>query len=43
MSETNNGTGAPEAKRISVDVWAVVLALALVTLARLGWIPGIAW
>jgi len=43
MSE-NLKTRWPWATRgITLDVWAVLLALALVALVRLGWLPGIGW
>jgi len=43
MSESKLDTQAATATRIPLDIWAVLLALALAALVRLGWFPGIAW
>jgi hypothetical protein len=43
MSEDTKTTPAVTPPKISVDVWAVVLALVLVALVRLGWLPGVSW
>jgi hypothetical protein len=43
MSDELKATQPQSSSRIPVDMWAVVLALALVALVRLGWLPGIGW
>jgi hypothetical protein len=43
MSESDEKTQAAAASRIHLDVWAVLLALALAALVRLGWLPSVAW
>jgi hypothetical protein len=43
MSDLNPKTQSETAGRIPLDVWAVLLALSLAALVRLGWFPGIAW
>jgi hypothetical protein len=43
MSDKSQSTEAVQARRIPIDVWAVLLALTLAALVKLGWFPGIAW
>ncbi len=43
MSDNAKITNSPAPRRIPVDVWAVALALVLVALVKLGWLPGIGW
>lgn len=43
MSNTPQSAEAPASRHLSLDAWAVMLALALVALARLGWLPGVTW
>jgi hypothetical protein len=43
MSEELESTEPRASRRMSLDVWAVLLALTLAALVRLGWFPGIAW
>ena len=43
MSDANVQTQAKAAPRISLDSWAVLLALAAAALIRLGLIPKVPW
>jgi hypothetical protein len=43
MRDKEQTTQVAAVRRISLDVWAVLLALALAALVRLGWFPGISW
>ncbi len=43
MSEETQKPESKAVPRIALDVWAVLLALSLVALVRLGWFPKISW
>ena len=39
----NTQTQSSAKRGLPLDVWAVLLALVLAALVRLGWLPGIGW
>jgi hypothetical protein len=43
MSDRDTWANPSPSQRIPLDVWAVLLALALAALVRLGWFPAISW
>ena len=43
MSDSEQDTKTMARPRIALDVWAVLLALSLAALVRLGWFPKIGW
>jgi len=43
MTDVNQNPQPPRPARVGLDTWAVLLALVLVGLVRLGWLPTISW
>ena len=43
MGNVSQSTSTTASRRVPLDVWAVLLALTLVALVRLGWFPGVSW